>query len=44
MNWIGIFIIVLAFLAFPLCMLGITALAGGMLKIDRLRAKQQNRK
>ncbi|GLS17881.1 hypothetical protein GCM10007874_08970 [Labrys miyagiensis] len=41
MNWITIVYVALGLLAFPLCVIGITALAGGVLLAGRISREEE---
>jgi hypothetical protein len=41
MNWIAITAVALGLLAFPLCVIGITAIAGGMLLAGRITREEE---
>lgn len=42
MNWIAIAYVALGLLAFPLCVIGITALAGGVLLAGRISREERH--
>lgn len=41
MNWTSVTRVILVLLALPLCVIGVTALAGGMLMAGRLSRREE---